>query len=65
MAIDKCLILLKDFKLNLDDSHSMEFFDSRNKHVEACLDKVYELHKIFDEELIKYSEQVNNQIFKF
>ena len=53
MAIDKCLRLNSDFKIETSENEMMELFDMRNKHVEACLDKVFTLHKIFDEEFIK------------
>ncbi len=55
-AIDKCLRLHADFKIEHSENEMMEFFDMRNKHVEACLDKVFALHKIFDEEYLKYPE---------
>lgn len=54
LAVDKCLRLIKDHKLKEDDQHMNEFFDLRNKHVEACFDKFYALHKVFDEEYLKY-----------
>ncbi len=53
MAIDKCLRLNNDFKIETSENEMMEFFDMRNKHVEACLDKIFALHKIFDEEYLK------------
>ncbi len=51
MGIDKCLRLNKEFKIETSENEMLEFFDLRNKHVEACLDKFFALHKIFDEEL--------------
>ncbi len=53
LAIEKCLRLNKDFKIETSENEMMEFFDLRNKHVEACLDKVFALHRIFDEEYLK------------
>lgn len=52
MAINKCLRLHGDFKIETSENEMMEFFDMRNKHVEACLDKVFALHKVFDEEYL-------------
>jgi hypothetical protein len=52
LAIDKCLRLNKEYKIATDENEMMDFVDLRNKHVEACLDKVYALHRIFDEEYI-------------
>jgi hypothetical protein len=56
VAIDKCLRLHPDFKIEHSENEMMEFFDMRNKYVEGCLDKVFALHKIFDEEYLKYSQ---------
>jgi len=56
MAVDKCLRLIKEHKLNLDDTHLNEFFDLRNKHVEACFDKFFALHQIFDEEFFSMND---------
>lgn len=56
LAIDKCLRLNNDFKIEHSENEMMEFFDMRNKHVEVCLDKVFAIHKIFDKEYINYPE---------
>ncbi len=50
IIIDKCLRLNKEHKIAPDEHEGMEFFDSRNKQVQACFDKVFALHKVFDDE---------------
>jgi hypothetical protein len=58
MGIDKCLRLNKEFKIETSENEMLEFFDLRNKHVEACLDKFFALHKIYDEELNIFSKNL-------
>jgi hypothetical protein len=53
LALDKCLRLHKEHKIALDDHEMGELVDLRNKHIEACLDKVFALHRVFDEEFFK------------
>lgn len=53
LAIDKCLKLHKDHRDSHSDHGQMELIDNRNKFVEACLNKVFDLHRIFDEEYTK------------
>jgi hypothetical protein len=53
LAIDKCLKLHKEQRESHSDHGQMELIDNRNKFVESCLNKVFDLHKIFDEEYLK------------
>lgn len=56
LSIDKCLKLHKEFKIGVDDNDQTEMIDMRNKYIEACLDKVFAFHKIYDEELSNYNK---------
>jgi hypothetical protein len=54
LAVEKCLRANKEFcrSHNYDTEHAQaEIIDLRNKHVEACYDKIFAFHKIYDEEL--------------
>lgn len=54
LAIEKCLRANKEFcrSHNYDTEHAQaELIDLRNKHMEACLDKIFAFHQIYDEEL--------------
>ena len=56
LAIKKCSMVHSDFVLShyYETSHGQTtIIDRRNKLFEACLDKVYALHRIYDEELFK------------
>jgi hypothetical protein len=52
LAVDKCLKLHKEHKEEID-AQELELIDKRNKFVEACLSKVFTLHKVFDNEYLK------------
>jgi hypothetical protein len=59
LAVEKCLRANKDFcrSHNYDTEHAQaEIIDMRNKHVEACFDKIFAFHKIYDEELNKFDK---------
>ena len=56
LAVDKCLKVNKEFKIDHDSHDSMELIDTRNKHIEACYDKFFALHGIYDDELLKNLE---------
>ena len=54
LAINKCMFVHNDFVYShyYETGHGQTtIIDRRNKLFEACLDKVFALHKIFDEEL--------------
>jgi hypothetical protein len=56
LAIKQCSKVHNDFVYShyYETSHGQTtIIDRRNKLFEACLDKVYALHKIYDEELFK------------
>lgn len=57
LSIDKCLNLHKEyFRSKEYDEHYAqgEIIDFRNKHIEGCLDKVFKLHSVFDEEFLAF-----------
>ena len=59
LSIDKCLRTNKEFcrSHGYDTEHAQaELIDFRNKHLEACFDKIFALHKIYDEELINFNK---------
>ncbi len=54
LALKKCLYLHdKYFKSqHYEENYAQgELIDHRNKHIEACLDQVYDLHEVFIEEM--------------
>jgi hypothetical protein len=56
LAIKQCMKVHNDFVLShyYETSHGQTtIIDRRYKLFEACLDKVYGLHKVFDDELLK------------
>ena len=53
IAIDKFLKLHKEQRELHSDHGQMELIDTRNKFVESCLNKVFDLHRIFDDEYFK------------
>jgi hypothetical protein len=56
LAIKQCLKVHNEFVLShyYETSHGQTtIVDRRNKLFEACLDKVFTLHKIYDEEINK------------
>jgi hypothetical protein len=53
LAIKKCMYVHNDFvySYEYETGHgNSRIIDKKNKLFEACLDKVYALHKIFDDE---------------
>jgi len=56
LAIDKCLYTCKNHVRSekYDTEYAQgELIDHRSKCMEGCLDRVYALHRVFDEELLK------------
>ncbi len=53
LAVDKCLRLHKEHKEGHSDHGDAQFVDARNKHVEACLNKIFALHGVFDDEYLQ------------
>lgn len=48
LAISSCLKINPEHFIDKEDQ--LQLIDSRDKNVEACLDKIFALHKIFDDE---------------
>lgn len=56
LAVVKCLELHNEYFKNqhYDENYAQgELIDHRNKRIEACLDQVYSLHRVFNEEFLK------------
>lgn len=59
LAVEKCLRINKEFcrSHGYDTEHAQaEIIDMRNKHLEACFDKFFALHEIFDAELNNFDK---------
>ncbi len=55
LGIDKCLRMNKKFKVHVESEFG-QFVDTRDKNMEACLDKYFALHSVFDEEYLKLTQ---------
>lgn len=56
LAISKCLETYSDYSKSqhYDENYAQgELIDHRNKRIEGCLDQIYDLHKVFNEEFYK------------
>jgi len=62
LAIDKCLYTCKNhvrFEKYDKEYAQSEFIDFRSKCMEGCFDRVYALHKGFNDEILKSNEIKN------
>lgn len=52
LGIDKCLRLNKKFRVHVESDFG-QLIDTRDKNMESCLDKIFALHRVFDDEYTK------------
>ena len=57
LALSKCLKTNNDYvkSQNYEENYAQgELIDHRNKHIEACMDQVYDLHEEFIKAYMNY-----------
>lgn len=59
-AIDHCMRLNPSFKTPIENDMS-RLTDSRDKNMEACIEKYLALHKVFDNELMNQLNKSNKK----